>query len=133
MPYLNLRIAARESSAHIESIVDCLMTHTRDILGKQPEVTSIDIEYTRPRHWYVGGTPVSDQQATTFYLDIKITEGTNTKQQKAQYIQTVFADIQEILGPITEASYIVIHDVRADAWGYAGRTQEARFIENQKL
>ena len=133
MPYLHLRIASADSSDTTQSLVACLMTHTRDILGKLPEVTAIDIEYTRPRQWFVGGIAVSDKQETTFYLDVKITEGTNTKQQKAQYIQAVFAGMQEILGPLTEASYIVIHDLRADAWGYAGRTQEARFIENQKL
>jgi 4-oxalocrotonate tautomerase len=133
MPYLHLRVSAAESSDTTESLANCLMTHTRDILGKQPELTSIDIEYTRPRHWYVAGVPVNDIQSVTFNLDIKITEGTNTKSQKASYIQKVFSDIQDILGPVSEASYIVIHDLRADAWGYSGRTQEARFIENQSL
>jgi 4-oxalocrotonate tautomerase len=131
MPYLHLRIAAAESSAHTESIAASLLTHTRDILGKKPEVTAIDIEYTRPRQWFVGGVPVSDKQEITFYLDVKITEGTNTKKQKAQYIKAVFSDMQEILGALTKASYIVLHDVRADAWGFEGRTQKSRIKEKQ--
>jgi 4-oxalocrotonate tautomerase len=133
MPYLHLRIAAAESSAHTESIAACLLTHTRDILGKNPEVTAIDIEYTRPRQWFVGGTPVSDKKQITFFLDVKITEGSNTKKQKAQYIKAVFSDMQDILGALTEASYIVLHDVRADAWGFHGRTQKSRLKESKTL
>lgn len=133
MPYLHLRIAAAESSAHTESIAACLLTHTRDILGKNPEVTAIDIEFTRPRHWFVGGVPVSDKQEITFYLDVKITEGTNTKKQKAQYIKAVFSDMQEILGGVTQASYIVLHDVHANAWGFEGRTQKSRSNENKSI
>jgi 4-oxalocrotonate tautomerase len=133
MPYLHLRVAAAESSAHTESIAACLMTHTRDILGKNPDVTAIDIEFTRPRHWFVGGIPVSDKQEITFFLDVKITEGSNTKKQKARYIKAVFSDMQEILGELTEASYIVLHDVRADAWGFEGRTQKSRLKEKKIL
>ncbi len=59
MPYLYLRIAAAESSAH-----------TRDILGKNPEVTAIDIEYTRPRQWFVGGIPVSDKKEITLFYPV---------------------------------------------------------------
>ncbi len=133
MPYLHLRIAAAESSAHTESIAASLMAHTRDILGKNPEVTAIDIEYTRPRQWFVGGIPVSDKKEITFFLDVKITEGSNTRKQKAQYIKAVFSDMQEILGALTEASYIVLHDVRADAWGFHGRTQKSRLKESKAL
>ena len=133
MPYLHLRTSANESSDLTRSIADCLMTHTHGILGKKPEVTAIDIEYSRPGQWLVGGKAVSETSGATFYLDIKITDGTITKQQKADYIQAVFTDLNKLLGPINVASYIVIDDVRADAWGYQGRTQESRFIESQSL
>lgn len=133
MPYLHLRVASADSPDTTQKLAKCLATHTRDILGKKPEVTSIDIEYTQSGHWFVGGIAVDAQQASTFYLDVKITDGTNTKQQKADYIRAVFSDLQKILGPVADASYIVIDDVRADAWGYQGRTQESRFIESQNL
>ncbi len=133
MPYLNLRLAMQPDPAITDKLVACLMQHTRDILGKKPDVTSIAVDYVAPELWFVGGTRISEQNAVTFYLDIKVTDGTNTKAEKAGYVKQVFADIQTILGPITPASYIVIHDVRADAWGYQGRTQEYRFIQAQPL
>lgn len=133
MPYLNVRVSIAESNDTAEKIVAVLMKHTSEILRKKPDVTSIEIDFIAPDHWFVGGVRVSDLKAITFYLDIKVTDGTNTKAEKANYVKTVFADFESVLGPITPASYIVIHDVRADSWGYQGRTQEYRFIQSQPL
>ena len=133
MPYLNVKLSMDESTEIVQKIASVLMTHTSNILGKKPEVTSIAFDFVSPELWFVGGTSIKSQNAVTFYLDIKITEGTNTKAEKAQYVDKVFSDMQNILGPITPASYIVIHDVRGDAWGFQGKTQEYRFIQSQLL
>ncbi len=37
------------------------------------------------------------------------------------------------MGRLNPASYIVVQDVRADAWGYAGETQEYRYIKGKVL
>lgn len=133
MPYLNVRIAMKESSTVAEKVVSVLMTHTAELLGKKPEVTSIAVDFVSPGLWFVGGAPVGAANAVTFYLDIKVTDGTNIKAEKAEYIKKVFSDFEAILGEITPASYIVIHDVRADSWGFQGKTQEYRFIQAQSL
>lgn len=133
MPYLNVRIARNESSEVAEKLASALMKRTSELLGKKPEVTSIAIDFVSPELWFVGGERVSAQNAVTFYLDIKVTDGTNTKAEKAKYVNEVFSDFEAILGPITPASYIVIHDVRADSWGFQGKTQEYRFIQAQSL
>ena len=133
MPYLNVRIAMNESSAIAEKVVSILMRHTAEILGKKPEVTSIAVDFISPELWFVGGSRVGEDNAVTFYLDIKVTDGTNTKAEKAKYVRQVFSDLNTILGPITPASYIVIHDVRADSWGFQGQTQEYRFVQSQAL
>ena len=133
MPYLNVRVSIAESMETAEKIVAVLMKHTSEILRKKPDVTSIEIDFIAPDRWFVGGVRVSDLKAITFYLDIKVTDGTNTKAEKANYVKTVFAEFESVLGPITPASYIVIHDVRADSWGFQARTQEYRFIQSQPL
>ena len=133
MPYLNVRIATEESAEIAEKIISILMKHTSEILGKKPEVTSIDINFVSPKLWFVGGTAIDAKDEVTFYLDIKVTDGTNTKGEKAEYLKKVFADFESVLGAITPASYIVIHDVRADSWGFQGKTQEYRFIQAQSL
>ena len=66
-------------------------------------------------------------------LDIKVTEGTNTKDEKALYALRVFDGIEAIAGTLAPASYIVIHEVRADAWGYQGQTQEFRYVRGKAI
>jgi len=133
MPYLNVKLAMPESAEIADKVVAVLMKHTTNILGKKPEVTSIQVDFVSPHLWFVNGSRMSEQNTVTFYLDIKITDGTNTKSEKAKYIKEIFADMEAIMGKITPASYIVIHDVRADAWGFQGHTQEYRFIQSQPL
>ena len=100
MPYLNIKLSVTPSVALAEKVAEMLSAHTTEILGKKPEVTSIAIEFTDPGHWFVGGQPISKQPTETFYLDVKITEGTNTKKEKAHYIARVFDDMQSLLGPL---------------------------------
>ena len=115
MPYLNVRVSGPSSAETAEKIVTVLMKHTSEVLGKKAEVTSIEVDFIPANNWFVGGTRVSESKEVTFYLDIKVTEGTNTKAEKLKYINNVFTDFEAILGPITPASYIVIHDVSADS------------------
>ncbi len=131
MPYLNVKLSVAPSAELAKRVAETLATHTAEILGKKPEVTAIAVEFVEPAQWFVGGRPVDARSTTTFYLDVKITEGTNTKAEKTHYIARVFEDMQSAIGPLTPASYIVIDDVRADAWGFEGKTQEYRFISKQ--
>ena len=128
MPYLNVKLSSANSPETAGKVAAILSAVTTEILGKKPEVTSVSVEFVDPEYWFVGGRPISEQSTATFYLDLKITEGTNTKTEKAHYIARVFEAMQSLLGPLAAASYIVIDDVRADAWGFEGRTQEYRFV-----
>lgn len=133
MPYLNLRLLHGASPETIESIAEVLFRHTGDILGKRREVTSIDVETQEPTRWFIGGRPVHATGQSTFYLNVKVTDGTNTKDEKARYIAAVFSDMERLIGPLDPASYIVMDDVKADAWGFGGKTQEERFIAGRKV
>ena len=63
----------------------------------------------------------------SFYFDIKVTDETNTKDEKALYIKEAFAGFERILGNIHEESYIYVQDVRAASYGFGGKTQEFRY------
>jgi 4-oxalocrotonate tautomerase len=56
-----------------------------------------------------------------------VTDETNTKDEKADYIREVFEGFKGILGDLHDESYIYVEDVRAAAYGYGGRTQEFRY------
>lgn len=131
MPYINAKISGQPSQAVADSVIDFLTKYTAEILGKKTEVISVALEFIPTQHWAIGGIGLAAQGVGSFYLDIKITEGTNSKNEKATYVQKVFSAFESVLGKLHPASYIVLHDVRADAWGFAGATQEYRYIQGK--
>lgn len=127
MPILNVKVSAVRSDEMTQAIASLLIDNTQTILGKDPALTAIAIDYIDPRDWIVGGTSLAQQGRSSFYFDIKVTDETNTKDQKARYISAVFDGFSALLGDLHEESYIHIEDVRAAAYGYGGRTQEWRY------
>jgi len=127
MPILNLKVSATKSPATTRAISELLLEHTTRILHKKPEVTAITIDYIDPADWVVAGQSLAEQGKHSFFLDIKIVDETNTKQEKACYIAEVFAAFAGLLGELHPESYIHVHDVRPTAYGYGGLTQEYRF------
>jgi 4-oxalocrotonate tautomerase len=127
MPILNVKVSARKSPELTRQIAELLLELTTRILKKKREVTAIAIDYVDHDSWIVGGSPLSEQGKNSFYFDIKITDETNTKDEKAQYIREAFAGFERILGDLHEESYIHVQDVRAASYGYGGRTQEYRY------
>ena len=128
MPYLNLKLSTSPSPQQTARIAQSLTTLTAEILRKKAEVTAVTIETVAPSAWFISGTSLQSGKSNSFFLDIKITDGTNTKEEKAAYIRRVFAEMENYLGGVEEASYIVIHDVRGDSWGFHGKTQESRAL-----
>lgn len=127
MPILTVKIAARRSDTLTDDVAAMLAEHTCTILGKKPEVTAIAITYVDPRDWIIAGRSLQQYGKSSFALEIKVTDETNTKDEKKRYIQAVFDGFAKILGDIHEESYIHVHDVKAAAYGYGGKTQEFRY------
>jgi 4-oxalocrotonate tautomerase len=97
-------------------------------LRKDPKLTAVTVEAVPADAWFAGGAPLAEQQRASFFLDIKIVDGTNTKDEKAAFIAAVFATMGELLGPLHSESYVYVHDVQASAYGFGGLTQERRYI-----
>src|SRR5512140_1691759 len=115
MPYLNLNLPMALSADVAAKAAEVLTRLTAELLGKKPELTAVAITATPPASWYVGGRALLAGQSS-FYLEIKVTEGTNTKNEKARYVEAIFKAMTTLLGDLAPASYVVIHEVHADAW-----------------
>ena len=127
MPILNVRVSAKKSPELTQSISGTLLELTSRILNKKRGVTSISIDYVDPNDWIVGGRSLTELGKSSIYFDVKITDETNTKAEKAQYIREAFDAFSTLLGNLHEVSYIYVEDVRATAYGYGGKTQEYRY------
>lgn len=127
MPILNVKVSTTRSDEMTRKISNLLIELTSRVLGKSPAVTAIAIDYIDPHDWIVGGASLADQNKSSVYFDIKITDETNTKAEKAQYVREAFNGFARLFGNLHDESYIYVQDVRADAYGYGGQTQEWRY------
>ncbi|GEO12707.1 tautomerase family protein [Microvirga aerophila] len=131
MPILNLKVSAPRSASLSRTLSEGLVEATARILRKNPEITAVVIDYVSPEDWIVGGRSLAEQKKASFWLDIKVADGTNTKDEKALYLAEVFAFMGRVLGSLHEESYVLVHEVPADAYGFGGLTQEHRYIANK--
>ena len=127
MPILNVKVSAQRSQEMTQRISALLLDITSRILHKDPELTSIAIEYVNPQDWIVAGKSLAEHGKNSVYFDIKITDEINSKAEKAQYIQEAFQAFEKLLGNLHHESYIYVQDVRATSYGFGGKTQEYRY------
>ena len=99
-----------------------------DIMRKDPNVTAVIVQSVDPADWFAGGRSLAEQKLASVWVDIHISDGTNSKDEKADFIAATFKTMDDLLGPLHNESYIYVHDARADAYGFGGVTQERRYI-----
>ncbi|MEW8624489.1 MAG: hypothetical protein AB2551_01885 [Candidatus Thiodiazotropha sp.] len=94
------------------------------VLGKAVPVTAVLISSLPPQQWSVGGDAITDHQSVL--MEIYITSGTNSEDEKRQMISESYSLLEASLGALVEASYVVIQELAPSDWGYAGVTQDER-------
>lgn len=128
MPYINVKLTAKPDPALSALIARQIGELTKTHLRKDPTITAVAVDYVDPQHWFAGGRSLAEQGTHTFWLDIKVVDGTNTKQETAAYLEAVYDFMADKLGGIHGESYVLVHEVPAAAYGFGGKTQEFRFI-----
>jgi len=126
MPFLDIRLSAPCLPEKVAQIASRLTDLTVEILGKRREVTAAVVQCVAPGHWTVGGESLNVAGSGSFFLEVNVTEGSNTAEQKAAFIAAAFDAAEAVLGRLDAASYVIVREIPAEAWGYQGRTQAAR-------
>src|SRR3954466_10415750 len=129
MPLITVTYASNHQKLASKAEIAAEVTRlSSTILGKDPKVTAIIVQRVEPEDWFAGGTSLAEQGLASVWLDIHVTEGNKTKDEKARFIAEAFKAMGRLLGPLHQESYIHVHEVRGDAYGYGGLTQERRYI-----
>jgi len=126
VPILTALISGPPDADRDVAVADALAQLTVDVLRKDRRLTSVAIAHIPAAQWFVGGAALDAQRRASFFVDVRVTAGTNSQDEKARYIAAVFARMRELLGVLHEASYVHVHEVPADGWGYGGLTQAQR-------
>jgi len=129
MPLITVTYAtSRERPSLKSEIAAAVSDLTARILRKDPKVTAIIVKSAEAADWFAGGKSLAEQKLASYWLDVHVSEGTNTKDEKAAYLAAVFARMGELLGPLHEETYLHVDEVKADAYGFGGLSQERRYI-----
>lgn len=123
MPYVSISIAAECEPGQVARLQRGATELMARILGKNPDVTVVSVDLSRPAAWSVGGNPASGAMAQ---LQAFVTEGTNTAEEKEAFIAAARTLLVQVLGEMDGPLYVLVSEVPAGNWGYDGLSQLAR-------
>jgi 4-oxalocrotonate tautomerase len=128
MPMITVRYVTPQNRPELRrEIADLAARLAAEHLHKDPKVTAVLVEPADGAGWFVAGRRPTEDGLSAFWLDIKITNGTNVKSDASAFIAAVFSSMSALLGPVHEESYVLVHAANGDEYGYGGRTQNARW------
>ena len=132
MPLISVTYSSSRQSPSLKADIAAAVSElTAKILHKDPKVTAIIVKSADAADWFAGGKSLAEQNLASFWLDVHVTEGTNTKDEKAAYLAAMFKRMGELLGPLHTESYLHVDEVKGDAYGFGGLSQERRYIANK--
>lgn len=128
MPTLHLQLCPPQEPARLRALAQALTQLSTTVLGKRAAVTALHIQQAEAPMWALGGEAPNAPMAL---LEIRISQGSNTDEEKAAFVAQAYAALQAHLGgssPLAEASYVTVLEVPAQHWGYGGLTQAQRKV-----
>lgn len=128
MPFIQVKISGERDTALAVKTAQRITALTQQILRKNPADTNVVVDFVSPDLWFIANTSMAEQRARSFYLNISVTDETNTKDEKAAFIAAVYATMGELLGGVHEKSYVLVANPSGAAYGYGGITQEERYV-----
>ncbi len=128
MPFIHVRYSTAAELDLRQPIAAFLTETTARVLRKKSDVTAVVVEQVRPTDWFIGSRLLTDHRKATFFVEVRVSRGTNVKEEKAAYLREVFRGLEKLLGPVHPESYIHVHEALGDAYGYGGVSQDERWL-----
>jgi 4-oxalocrotonate tautomerase len=129
MPLITVTYSTPHENSSLKADVAAAVSElTAKLLRKDPNVTAVIVRSVDAADWFAAGRSLAEQKLASYWLDVHVSEGTNTKDEKAAYLAAVFRRMGELLGPLHHESYAHVDEVKGDAYGFGGLSQERRYI-----
>lgn len=126
MPYVSATLYATPSAELTARAIAALTDLSVEVLGKERARTTVVVQYVPRGQWARDGGPLP---VRGYFVDVKVTAGTNLRDEKARYVREVNRTLQALL--LGEASgYVAVEELAADSWGYSGETQELHYLKS---
>jgi 4-oxalocrotonate tautomerase len=127
MPLITIKVTGTALTAdQAAQLQDGAVDLMVDVLGKQRERIAVFLDNTSLATGRVGGRPA----ALAACMDVIIGAGSNTPAQKAAFIKGAYEMLLAQLGsPLSPVTFVVLHDLPLDSWGYQGMTNASRYAQ----
>ncbi len=80
MPLITVTYSSFRKAPSLKAeIASAVSDLTAEILHKDPKVTAVIVKSVDASDWFAGGRSLSEQSLASFWLDVHVSEGTNTK------------------------------------------------------
>ncbi len=129
MPFSRLTLIPAPTGEEAQQLATGLTDLIAGILRKKHPLTAVLVESPPAHRWTVGDAG----QSSAAELEVSITQGTNTEEEKRQFIAEAMALLRRHRPELNAATYIVLRELPASDWGYDGRTQADRAAQAQQL
>ena len=128
MAYVNINFTSTPKlpEENILELAQRISQLLAEVMGADQELTTIRVNQTEPDNWIVGGTPVRRAGHNAAAMDIYVSKGDAKARQVETMIRESHKLLEDFLSPLHEATYIMVHELSAHAWGYDGKTQAKR-------
>ena len=82
MPLITVTYSSSRQAPSLKADIAAAVTElTARILRKDPKVTAIIVKSVDAADWFAGGKSLAEQSLASFWLDVHVSEGTNTKDE----------------------------------------------------
>ncbi|MCL2658450.1 MAG: hypothetical protein FWD62_13760 [Betaproteobacteria bacterium] len=122
MPFARLTLSLNPSADDAHRLSSELTELIASELGKRRELTSVLIETPSTNRWTVGGS----HRRTAAHLEVCVTVGTNSEQEKRAFIAKAMQLLRRTLVDLEPTTYIVVKEIAPTDWGYDGISQADR-------
>jgi 4-oxalocrotonate tautomerase len=132
MPMITVKFSVpRVRPGLIKEVARAVNKLSTEILKKNPTLTVVAIDEVAADRWFIGNKSLAEHELAAFWLEIRIVESTNTREQKSEFIAATFAKMCELIGPLHDESYVLVNEVPGDAYGHSGVTQNERYFKGR--
>lgn len=126
MPIITLRLNRVLSSQEKQKIGEGLSSITKGILGKNEKLIVVRFDMAQSNGQWFNNGDMSQEDGLLFELNIVVTTGTNSQEEKARWIEAAWHQVSDCIGSSSYPNYICVTEVDGHNWGYNGLTQERR-------
>ncbi|MFE0174621.1 4-oxalocrotonate tautomerase family protein [Streptomyces sp. NPDC059002] len=122
MPYIRVTVSDPDlSAAHRTALAEGLTDLAVSALGKSAARTTVHINTVPGGHYFVAGRPVGE--ATGAHVEVSVTAGTNSAEEKSRFITGAYALLHETLDLLPPVTGVALYELHPESYGYNGITQ----------